>query len=203
MNPFDPGYYSEAELADAGFRSLGRNVRIARNCTILGLENISIGDNVRIDGYCTFVANGDGWLRIGSYIHVGGYCLLSAGSGIELKDFSGLSQGVRLYSRSDDYSGVHLTNPTIPPEFTGVHEGTVTLGRHVILGSGTIVMPGVEVGEGSAVGANSLLNKSLDPWGIYFGSPAKRVKSRTKNLLELEKSLLGGSPSVNASRDNT
>ncbi len=37
--------------------------------------------------------------------------MLSAGDGIVMEDFSGLSQGVRIYSRTDDYSGKFLTNP--------------------------------------------------------------------------------------------
>lgn len=190
MNPFNPAYYSEDDLRQAGFKSIGKNVRIAKNCTIIGLENIEIGDNVRIDGYCTIIAAGDGWVKLGSHIHIGGYCLLSAGDGIQLNDFSGLSQGVRLYSRTDDYSGKHLTNPTVPEKYTGVSRGTVTLGRHVIVGSGSVVLPKVTIGDGSAVGALSLVMKSLEPWGIYFGSPAKRIKERSKQLLELEEQLL-------------
>ncbi len=50
---FDPGYYSDADLKNAGFRKLGNNVSIAKNCTIIGIKNILIGDNVRIDGYCS------------------------------------------------------------------------------------------------------------------------------------------------------
>lgn len=192
MNPFDTGYYTELELQGAGFKSLGNNVKIAKNCTVLGLENIEIGNNVRIDGYCTIVASKGGWLKIGSYIHIGSYCFLSAGDGIHLQDFCGLSQGVRIYSRTDDYSGKYLTNPTVPPEYTGVTKGSVTLRKHVILGSGTVVLPGVTIAEGSSVGAQSLVTKSIDGWGVYFGVPVKRLKNRSRDLIELERELLSG-----------
>ena len=188
-NPFDPGYYGEAELTGLGFKSLGEDVRIAKNCTIIGLGNISLGSNVRIDGYCCIIAPGDGWLDIGSHVHIGGYCLLSAGDGIAMEDFSGLSQGVRIYSRTDDYSGKWLTNQTVPEQYTGVTGGTVTLKRHVIIGSGTVILPGVTIGEGSAVGAMSLVNKSLNPWGVFFGCPVRRLKDRSRRLLDLESEL--------------
>jgi galactoside O-acetyltransferase len=188
-NPFNPGYYTEDDLKNAGFKALGKNVRIAKNNTIIGLENIVIGDNVRIDGYCAIITAGDGWLNIGSYIHIGGCCYLSAGDGIRMEDFSGLSQGVRIYSRTDDYSGKHLTNPTVPERYTGITRGTVVLGRHVIIGSGSVILPKVTIGDGSSVGALSLVTKDLDPWGVYFGCPAKRLKSRSKRLLELEAEL--------------
>lgn len=190
MNPFDVGYYTEADLQTAGFKALGKNILIAKNCTMVGLHNIAIGDNVRIDGYTTIVAGDGGWLSLGSFIHIGGYSLLSAGAGISLEDFSGLSQGVRIYSRTDDYSGRYMTNPTVDSRYTGVTSGEVVLGRHVIIGSGTVILPRVTVGDGSSVGALSLVNKSLAEWGVYFGAPAKRIKDRKKDLLELEKDFL-------------
>lgn len=186
MNPFDPGYYSEDDLKDAGFKTIGHNVQISKTCTIIGLENIEIGNNVRIDGYCSIIAAGSGWLKLGSFIHIGGYCLLSAGDGIQMEDFSGISQGTRIYSRTDDYGGEYLTNPTVPEKYTGVIRGTVTLGRHVIIGSGSVILPKVTIGEGTSVGALSLVKNSLEPWGVFFGSPVKRLKDRSKRLLELE-----------------
>jgi len=186
---FDPGYYTEPDLKNAGFKSVGKNVSIAKNCTIIGLSNIEIGDNVRIDGYCSIIAAGTGYVKLGSYIHIGGYCMLSAGDGIVMDDFSGLSQGVRIYSRTDDYSGKYLTNPTVPEKYIGITQGKVELRRHVIIGSGSVILPQVTIGEGSSVGALSLVTKSLDDWGVYFGSPAKRLKRRSRNLLKLEEEL--------------
>jgi len=189
MHPLNPGYFDENDLREFGFKGVGENVRIGRTCTIVGLENITIGNNVRIDGYCTISAAEGGLLTIGSFIHIGAYCSLLAGQGIHMADFSGLSQGVRIYSKSDDYSGRHLTNPTIPAKFAGASGGPVSLERHVIIGAGSIVLPKIIIGEGSAVGALSLVVKSLDSWGIYFGSPATRLKPRSKKLLTLEKQL--------------
>jgi acetyltransferase-like isoleucine patch superfamily enzyme len=188
-NPFDPGYYTETDLLSFGFKSIGENVRIAKNCTIIGLPSISIGSNVRIDGYCSLIAAGNGWLDIGSFIHIGAYSLLSAGDGIVMEDFCGMSQGARIYSRNDDYSGEYLTGPTVPERFTGTTRGTVVLKRHVIIGSGTVVLPKVTIGEGSAVGALSLVTTSLGPWGVFFGCPARRVNDRSKRLLDLESQL--------------
>ncbi|PLY41599.1 galactoside O-acetyltransferase [Janthinobacterium sp. ROICE36] len=187
---FNPGYYTEDDLRRAGFRAVGNNVRVAKNCVIVGIENISLGNNVRIDGYSTLVAADGGHIRIGSHVHIGGYGFLSGAAGITLEDFSGLSQGVRLYSKTDDYSGASLTNPTVPEEFTNCKSGPVHLGRHVIIGSGSVVLPDVTIGEGTAVGALSLVTKSLESWGLYTGTPAKRLKNRARGLLVAETLLL-------------
>lgn len=186
--PFAPGYYDEQDLRSFGFKKVGKNVKISTNCTIHGFHNISIGDNVRIDGYCTIIATGE--INIGSHIHIGSYVLLSGGDGIDLADFVGLSQGVKIYSRTDDYGGDYLTNPMVPAKYTGVIGGKVTLGRHVIIGSGTVILPGVNIGDGSSVGAQSLVNKSLDSFGVFFGCPCKKLKARSDKLLELEKEYL-------------
>ena len=186
-NIFEIEYVNEEYLEKIGIKSVGKNVQVARNCTIIGIENISIGSNVRIDGYTSVIAAYKNGLTIGSNVHIASYCMLNSRFGIELDDFSGLSHGVKVYSASDDYSGKSLTNPTIPEEYLKLQKGKVKISKHVIVGSGSVILPNLSIGEGSSIGANSLVNKSLEPWGMFFGSPVKRIKTRSKNLLELEK----------------
>jgi galactoside O-acetyltransferase len=61
--------------------------------------------------------------------------------------------------------------------------GKVELGKHVILGSGVTILPNVTIGEGSAVGSMSLVNKLLEPWGIYAGVPCRYKKRGQKSCL--------------------
>ncbi len=170
---FQKRFYNQDELRAAGAGAVGDNVHVHEDCNIHGLEKIQFGSNVRIDAYVTIIATGP--VSIGSYVHIASYCLLSGGEGISLGDFAGLSHGVRIYSRSDDYSGAGLTNPTVPDRFKRVNGGPVTLGKHVIIGSGTIILPGVTIEDGASVGALSLVTKSLPGWTTYFG--ARREKS--------------------------
>ena len=51
------------------------------------------------------------------------------------------------------------------------------------IGVNSVVLPNVEMAEGSVLGANSLLLKDTEPWGIYVGSPAKIIGYRDKNLI--------------------
>ncbi len=182
-NPFETGYYSENELKTFGFKALGKNVKIAKNCTISGLSNITIGDNVIIDAFCSIIATEDGHLQIGSFIHIGAFCHLLANAGIELKDFSGLSQSVKIYSKTDDYSGNSLSNPTIPNKYKFIKKGKVIINEHVIIGAGSVILPNVTIGEGTSVGALSLIVSNLDSWTIYYGNPLKKLTKRSKKLL--------------------
>ena len=182
-------YYTEEDLRQCGFKAIGHNVRIHELTNLHGVENIALGSNVRIDAFASIIATGPVFL--GAYIHIASYCLLAAGEGIIMNDFSGVAPGVKIFTRSDDYAGHHLTNPTVPEKYTGVRKGQVTLMRHVIIGSQSIVMPGVTIGTGSAVGAFSMVSKNLDEWGIYAGVPAKYIKARSRRLLDAEAALLG------------
>jgi len=187
---FDPGYAQSDELKTLGFAAVGSNVSIARNCTIIGVERISIGNNVRIDGPTTIVVGEDSFLEIGSFIHISGGCHLAASAPLTFGDFSGLSQGVRIFTATDDYTGKTLTNPMVPAKFKDVTKGAVELGRHVIVGAGSVILPGASIGEGSSVGALALVTRPLPEWKICAGTPCKPIKSRRQDLLSLEQQML-------------
>lgn len=189
MAPFNPGYVGTDELRSYGFGSVGENVCIGRNCTIIGYERIRIGSNVRIDGPSTIVVGAQSELIIGSFVHISAGAHLAASCPMEFSDFSGLSQGVRIFTATDDYSGATLTNPTVPKEYKAVTTGPVRLGRHVIVGVGSVILPNVTIGDGSSVGAMSLVTKSLPKWSVCVGIPCRRVKDRAKDLLALEAKL--------------
>ncbi len=182
-------YLDEHELRDLGLERVGSNVRVHERAILVDLDRIEIGSNVRVDAFCILSAAG-GSLAIGDHVHIASHADIYAGGGVEIGDFCGLSQSGKIYSQNDDYSGSSLTGPTIPAKYTHVHRAPVKLGRHVVVGSGSIVLPGVEIGEGSTVGALSLVSRNLDPWGVYGGVPARRLKDRRQDLLERERELL-------------
>lgn len=187
-NPFDPGYFISAELRQMGFARVGESSAISRNCTIIGVENVTIGDNVRIDGFTSIVAPA-GRLKIGNHVHIGIGCILGAKGGIELGEYSSLSHHVRILSAVDDFGGRHLTNSTLPRDVLGVQAAPVTVGRFAPIGSGSLILPGVDVGEGAAVGAQSLVRHSLEGWRIYAGDPLRAVSERSRDLLQLAERL--------------
>lgn len=183
-------YLSSKELLELGFLSLGSNVKISRNILLLGAQNITVGSNVRIDDFCTIIVESDSRFEIGNYVHIAGYSYISCSDSVILGDFSGISQGVRIYTSSDDYSGNSLTNPTVPEKFRNPKSGPVIFGEHVIIGSGSVVLPNVTLGEGVAVGALSLVSKNLEEWNLYSGMPLKKLKARSKRAKKMAADLL-------------
>lgn len=179
-------FYSLEELKEIGFKSIGDNVLISKKCSIYSAKDITIGDNVRIDDFCIL----SGKIVLGNYIHIAAYCGLYGGSeGIEMKDFSGLSSRCVIYALSDDYSGEAMTNPMVSNEYRNVVSKKVSIEKHVVVGTNSTVLPGVTIGEGSSIGACSLITRNCEEWGIYVGIPAKKIKNRSKKILELEKKM--------------
>lgn len=180
-------FYSQEELKKIGFKSLGQNILISRKASVYGAKNISIGNNVRIDDFCIL----SGKITLGNHIHISAYSSIFAGNaGVEFKDFVTFSSRCVVYAVSDDYSGKYMTNPMLPDKYINVIEKKVVLNKHCIVGTNSTILPGVELAEGVSIGAMSLVNKSLPAWGIYVGIPVKKIKERSKQLLELEKEFL-------------
>jgi galactoside O-acetyltransferase len=178
-----------SQLNKIGFLSYGEKVLISDKASIYGASRISLGNNVRIDDFCILSA-GEGGIEIGNHVHIACFSSLIGREAIRLGDFSNVSSRVSIYSSSDDYSGRQMTNPMIPDEFKDVDHRSVTIGRHSILGCGSVVLPGVSIGEGCAVGALSLVKEDCEPFGIYSGIPARRRSERQRDLLQAEKRFL-------------
>jgi galactoside O-acetyltransferase len=181
-------FYSEGELQTLGLARYGLNVRISRKAAIYNPGKISIGSDVRIDDFCVLSA-GEGGIELGDYVHIAVFCSLMGAGKIKFEDFSGLSSRVAIYSSNDDYSGAALTNPTVPPEFSKVTHGDVSIGRHVIIGAGAVILPGVILEQGVAIGSLSLVQKNCAEFNIYSGVPARRIGERKRDLLQLEQQL--------------
>lgn len=182
-------FLTTKQLSEMKFLSIGENVLISERTSIYGASRIRIGNNVRIDDFCILSAGEEG-ICLGNHVHIGCYTSLIGKSAISLGDFSGLSSRVSIYSSSDDYSGDYLTNPTVPEVFTNVDHRPVTIGRHCNIGAGAVILPGVTMGEGCAVGALSLVTRNCQPFGTYFGIPAQLIRQRSQKLLDHEKALL-------------
>lgn len=180
-------FYSEEENKKLGFQKIGKNVKISRKACIYGAENIVIGNNVRIDDFCIL----SGKIKVGDYIHIAAYSALYAGdAGIIIQDFSNISSKVVIYAVSDDYSGEYMTNPLIPEKYKNTIKKEVFIGKNVIIGSGCTILPGVTLKEGSSFGSMSLVKNNSEPWSVNVGIPAKKIKDRKKQLLDLEKQFL-------------
>lgn len=171
-------FFNEKEIIEIGFKSVGKDVLISRKASFYSPASIEIGNSVRIDDFCIL----SGAIKIGSFVHISAFSALYGKNGIELEDYTGLSPRCTLISATDDFSGDYLIGPMVNQKLTHVTGGKILIKKFSQIGTNSVILPGVNIGEGVATGAMSLINKSLKPWNIYFGIPAKFYKRRKKNL---------------------
>jgi len=76
------------------------------------------------------------------------------------------------YRKGDDYAKLPYKT------------GEIHLGRGCSTGTGTIIMPGVTIGEGAIIGAGSLVTKDIPAWTIALGRPAKVIKEINERINE-------------------
>jgi len=163
----------------------GTNVIIGKTVRIRYPHLVSIGDNCIIDDF-TYISTE---LELQGYNHISSGCKIIGGvnSKLIMKPFSTFSPNVVIAAGSDDYlSGI--ATPMVDVEYKGnVEHGIVSIGRHSIIGAGSVILPNIIVNDGATVGALSLVNKDLDEWGLYVGVPVKKIKIRDKRkIIELE-----------------
>lgn len=191
-------YYSYDELKNLGFKSLGHNIKLSKKSSIYGAEHIEIESNTRIDDFTILSASNKG-IHIGRNVHIAAYSGLFGAEKITILDFANISSRVSIYSSSDDYSGETLTNPTIPEKFKSVDSRPVVIGQHVIVGCGSVILPGVELESGCSVGSLSLVKKSFTSCSVVAGVPAKCIARRSDRFIQLQNKY----EQENASSDRT
>lgn len=147
------------------YMQVGKNFTTGRYCR-LEVENINkikanqnrliIGKNVQLNDFCHITAS--------EKVVIEDYVLIA--SKVYISDLSHGSYGFR-----DQHS-----NPNLPPIKRKNISSPVRIGKKVWLGDGVCVLPGVTIGEGSIIGANSVVTKSIPPFTIAAGIPAKPIK---------------------------
>jgi dTDP-4-amino-4,6-dideoxy-D-glucose acyltransferase len=179
------GYLGPDQVRALGLAAVGEHVLIEEGTRIVRPDRVRLGSHVRIDAFAV-LSPGEGGIAIGDYVHVAAHCFLAGAASIEVGDFVNLSGRVSLYSSSDDFSGRSLPGPMVPERLREVETGPIRIGRHVIVGAGSVVLPGVTVDTGAAVGALSLVRSDVAAFEIVAGIPAHRIGERARDLLELE-----------------
>lgn len=160
----------------------GENVFISARAEIRRPQLVSVGNHSAIDSnvYLTTAA------AIGDYVHISPFTSIIGGAAATLymDHFSGMAAGCRIICASDEHMGYGLTNPTVPAAYRDkLTIAPVRFEKFATVGSNVVIMPGVTLGEGCVVGANSLVNKNLEPWTIYVGSPARPLKIRPRERM--------------------
>ena len=187
-NSINGEYFDQNELKNINFKKCGKNVLISKLSTIVNANRIEIKNNVRIDDFSVIIGgDGSNLLKLGSNVHISSFCFLNGKSGIEMKDYSGIGLGVKLFTVNDDFSGRSMTNPTTPKNKKKLNTGLIIIGKAVNIGVNSTIMPGSKIGNYSSVGSYSVVKGILKSGYVYYGNPAQPLNKKFDQIRNLVK----------------
>lgn len=126
------------------------------------LEDVFIGAPL----HCNY---GGGFLRFGHRVFINANCTFQPAGGVEIGDDVYIGSDVKLYT----------TIHPIDPEERATHKATVRpikIGAKVWIGGGAVILPGVEIGEGTTIGAGSVVTRSIPPRCVAVGNPCRVIR---------------------------
>lgn len=129
----------------------GDKVLIFPGCILHWIENMEFGENISIHDFCYLDAVGG--LRIGNNVRIAHNCSLITGQ-----------------HRYD------VPNKTIYE--SGYKFSKISLGNDIWIGTGAVILPGAEIGDGVVIGANSVVNNNIESHSVVGGIPARKIKRR-------------------------
>ncbi len=186
-------FYSNEELKTL-LGSVGEEVKIHRSAVFFNSKNIFLQSHIRIDCFA-IISAGEKGIFINDYTHIAASThLFGSGGAIHIGAYANLSSRVSLFTASDDYTEGYMTNPLIPTAYKKVEKGDVTINNHAIIGCGSVVLPGIDIGWGGSVGALSLVNRSIQEREIVAGIPCRFIKWRNERLHTVEHAFALGGP---------
>ncbi len=173
-------FYSEGKIKISSSKNSYSNLVIGDNVLIMGdVEiflrgngKIIIGNNVKLDSNIRLLSANDGTLEIKSNTNVGKSTVINAGTDITIGEHVLISGNCYIQSSSHTFEkGSLIKNQKHDHE-------PIFIGNDVWVGAGSIILKGVNISNGTVLGANSLLNLNTEENGIYAGNPAKKINSR-------------------------
>lgn len=194
-------YYSKL------LRHTGRNIRIGCGVKIVNPQWISLGDGASVGDYCTMTARGEngitlgdgvrlmqgvyldtenreGYINLGARTYVGTYSCLHGHVGLDIGEDCLLAQNVTITPYSHIFEDASRTISS-----QGGHTRKVTIGRDTYLGMCVCVLYSADIGEGCVVGSASTVVKTLPPYSVAVGTPARVIRTRGTGCGETKEAL--------------
>ena len=168
----------------------GNNVTIYQTARLVWNENIVLGDNVIIDDFVFITAQK--FVMLGNYVHIASFTSITGGGEFIMGDYSTLSSGVRIFTGTEDVAG--MVGAAVPDPYRKARRSYVVIGKHVMVGGNSVILPGVTIPDGTVIGAMSLVleDTKLEPWSVYAGCPVRKLRGRPRERIQaLEKQFDG------------
>lgn len=163
-------------------KKVGDNLRLSFPLTTYGLENVVIGDNFKC-GARLKLRTFSQWegvkytpsITIGNNVNIETDCHISAIDSVVIDDNVLIASFVYI---SDHSHGRTILNDLATPPLNRplFSKGGIKICKNVWIGEKVTILPNVTIGEGSIIGANSVVTHNIPPYCVAVGNPAKIIK---------------------------
>ena len=158
----------------------GVGVKIYPCAKICSPERVEIGDHTRLCDYA-LIHPEQGQITIGRYCDFEPYSLIWGAGRLIIGDFVNFGPGMKIMGNSYEYRDGDIAVGTVEQTHSSIINGDLVIEDHVCFGADVTVLAGVhKIGEGAFVGAQALVTHDLEPWGVYVGSPARKIGERPR-----------------------
>ncbi|MBP4050849.1 acyltransferase [Chromobacterium violaceum] len=155
---------------------LGKNVFVHQSSAI---NNVDIGDGVKIAKRCSIFGSENNILKIGSASYIGMNAILNGyAAQLEIGNHCSIAQSVNIMTDSGPNASDVMQR--IFPIITG----PVVIGNHCWIGANAVIMPNVKLGDYCIVAANAFVNKSFGAYSIIGGVPARLIRKLTQSEID-------------------
>lgn len=166
------------ENVKAKLKSVGEGVRLMPLAKIANAHVVELGDFCRVRDF-VFIWGGQG-VKIGEYCDIQPHVVVWGGGALDIGPRVSVGPGsVLLTAVYSHEQGLRMVDGLGEGSSKALY-GKLTVGSDVYIGANCTLMPDITVGEGAILGAGSFVNKDCEPWGIYAGSPARKIGERPR-----------------------
>ena len=151
-------------------KKIGRGTIIGSACHIPATTQLEIEEDCIIRENVTISGN----LKLGTNTRILAHTTIDASGGVKIGSNTQVGRSNHIFSHNHDVSSRKIPVLQSPEVFE-----VVDIGDDVMLFSQVTIMPGVQIGTGAVAAYGSIVTKKLDEYGIYAGSPARKIGERT------------------------
>lgn len=166
-------------LISSRFKSCGTNVTFNSISLLKGEQYIEIGKNVTFGKDLWLTAWNIGGriptIRIGNSCSFGAYNHISASSNVTIGNGLLTGKWVTITDNSHGYTDYESLQQR-PTQRQIVSKGSVIIEKNVWIGDKATILPGVMIGDGVVVGANTVVSKDIPNYSVVVGNPARIIK---------------------------
>ena len=155
------------------FKEAGENVIIENGVLVFHPENIVLQNNIYVGHNTILKGYFNNLMVIRSNTWIGQNCFFHSAGGIDIGEAVGIGPNVKIITSAHTDSDIDLPVLYHPLEYQ-----KVVLMDGCDIGVGSILLPGVTIGEGAIIGAGSVVTRDIPDYSVAVGSPARVIRNR-------------------------